>query len=67
MDGNKRLYTFRGAVWVYKTLVASSYKAQTRAVSEKKALANIAYQYKKANNLADFVRITLEGQISVAQ
>lgn len=66
-ESNKRLYTFNGAVWLYKTLVASSCRAQTRASSEKKARANIAYQYKKANNLADYVKVTLEGKLSVAQ
>ena len=49
-ESNKRLYTFNGAVWLYKTLVASSYRAQTRASSEKKARANIVQIFfSKAN------------------
>lgn len=60
-----KLYTFHGAVWVYKTLATRNYRAKTRAGSEKKALSNLAYQYKKANNLANFVKVTLIGDLDV--
>ena len=58
----KRLYEYEGAVLIFDRVVASNYRAQTRASSTAKARNNIAYQFKKAANVSDHIPVKLTGE-----
>lgn len=60
------LYLYEGPVMEFDRCIASKWKGQTRATSEKKARSNLAYQYKKNNNRVANTKITLPGKIIVA-
>lgn len=56
-------YVYDGPVMEFDTCVAHNWKASTYAVSEKKAKSNLAYQFKKQNNMVPNSKITLPGPI----
>lgn len=58
------LYEYDGPVMSFDRVVASRWSGRTQAVSEKRARANLTYQYKKANGLLPSSRITLPGTVS---
>ena len=58
----KRLYEYEGAVLVFDRVAAHCYRAQTLAVSASKARSNIAYQFRKAANIADHIPVKLSGE-----
>lgn len=57
----KKLFTYRGAVKKFDTIVSRDWVGQTYAVSAKQASANLAFQYKKNNGLANTAKISLCG------
>lgn len=57
------LYSYEGPVMVFDRCVAHRWESSTYAVSEKKARSNLAYQYKKQNNLAANTKINLPGVV----
>lgn len=60
-------YTYKGPVMKLDMCVANDWEASTYAPSEKKARSNLAYQFKKKNNLIPSVKITLPGEIILVQ
>ena len=58
-------YVYDGPVMIFDTCVASHWKAETMADSEKKARSNLAYQFKKKNNRVTGTKVTLPGEITV--
>ena len=46
-------YTYNGPVLIFGKLVSNRWSGETVAVSRKKALSNLSYQFKKVNNIAD--------------
>lgn len=60
-------YVYNGPVEEYDDCIRRRWKSQTFAVSEKKARSNLAYQWKKANNLDPRTRVTLPGQVILAE
>ena len=58
-------YTYDGPVKEFDTIIANRWISSTLAVSEKKARANLAYQYKKRTNRSPASRITLPGKIEM--
>lgn len=60
-------YSYDGPVKMYDECVASHWKGQTMAVSEKKAKSNLAYQYKKSHNLSSDTKITLTGNVKIIE
>lgn len=62
-----KLYSYDGPVLEFGRCVADRWTASTYAVSEKKALSNLAYQYKKRNNRAANVPISLPGQLKLIE
>ena len=59
-------YTFAGSVKdSYRRIICSVWHGATFAVSEQKALANLAFQFKKDTGLAINSRILLDGNILV--
>lgn len=57
-------YTYKGPVMMFDSCVSNNYEASTYATSTKKARSNIAYQYKKKNNLSASAKITLPGELT---
>lgn len=56
-------YRYDGPVMEFDRLVASNWKGETIAPSERKARSNLAYQYKKSNNRIAGTKVTLPGKI----
>ena len=65
MAERKRKYTYAGSVLHYNAVVASNWKAETFAVSEKQARSNLGYQYKKSCGYLPNYQITLPGKVCV--
>ena len=61
------LYLYDGPVTAFGKTVANRWKGSTYAVSDKKAKSNLAYKYKKQNNLVPASRIKLPGKIVMAK
>lgn len=57
------LYTYDGPVMEFNNCVARHWKASTRAATEKRALANLAYQFKKMTNRLPGAKIVLPGRL----
>lgn len=56
-------YTYNGPVMEFDRCVDNHFKAETYAVSEKKARANLTYQWKMENGRIARTRIELPGKI----
>jgi hypothetical protein len=60
-------YCYDGPVLEFEKVVANRWTSRTRAVSEKTALCNFAYQFKTQNNRVANVKITLPGKITMVE
>ena len=58
-------YYYYGPVMEFDRCIADKWEGYTRAVSEKKARANLTYQYKVSNGKAPRSKITLPGKLIV--
>ena len=58
-----RQYEYTGPVMEFDSCVDRYWKASTWAPSEKKALSNLTYRYKKDHNRAPHAKITLPGKL----
>jgi hypothetical protein len=58
-------YLYEGPVEVFGKVVARHWSGTTYAPSEKKARSNLAYRYKKDNDMIPGTRVTLPGKITV--
>ena len=56
-------YKYSGPVMEFDRCIDRSWTATTYAVSEKKALSNLAFRYKRDHNRVANTRITLTGKI----
>ena len=56
-------YSYEGPVMELDRCVMEKWSGTTRAVSEKKAKNNLAYQYKKSHNRTANTRVTLPGKL----
>ena len=57
------LYLYEGPVMEFDRCIADKWRDFTYAKSEKKALQNLAYRYKKTNGKMPTVKITLPGKL----
>lgn len=57
----RRLYEYEGAVLIFDRVAAYNFHAQTMAASAAKARSNIAYQFRKAANIAEHIPVRLTG------
>lgn len=57
------LYLYDGPVKNMGQIIAENWRAETRAMSEKKALSNFKYQYKKSHNMSSGTKIDMPGNI----
>lgn len=53
------LYRYQGSVMQFEKEIARNWKGETFTVSKKKALNNLAFQYKLSHNLARTAKISL--------
>ena len=56
-------YSYEGPVERFGKCIDICWKSTTYAISERKARSNLAYQYKKQNNLNPRAQITLPGRL----
>lgn len=63
MDQQMHKYTYDGPVMEFDRCVQEHFKAETYAVSEKKARSNFTFQWKKQNGRVARTRIELPGKI----
>lgn len=56
-------YSYDGPVMEFGRCIANRWQATTSAASEKKALSNLAYRFKKQNNKIPSAKITLPGKL----
>lgn len=60
-------YVYEGPVMAFDKRIVDYWTGITYAVSAKKARSNLAYQFKRKNNLMPQSRITLPGDIYVKE
>ena len=60
-------YSYKGPVCEFGRVIASMWTAETIALSEKKALSNLAFRYKRDNNKIKTAKITLPGKLTVVE
>lgn len=60
-------YTYDGPVMEFDRLLADHWKGETMAPSEKKAMSNLIYQFKKQNSRIVGTKITLPGKIKMEE
>lgn len=58
-------YVYEGPVKMFNQIVADRWQTETMAESERKALSNLAFRYKKSHNLAPNAKITLPGNLTM--
>lgn len=56
-------YIYNGPVMEFDRLLATNWRAETFAVSERKARSNLAYQFKKNNSRAVYTKIKFPGKL----
>lgn len=56
-------FSYKGPVMEFDTCAVEKFEATTYAMSENKARANFAYQYKKKYGLMPYAKVTLPGKI----
>ena len=57
------LYSYAGPVTMFDRCIASIWKGETYASSEKKAKSNLIFQYKKQNGLIPASKVSLPGKL----
>lgn len=60
-----RLYLYEGPVMKFETCIVNKWRAYSYAANEGEARSNLAYRFKKQNNLLPGARITLPGKFTV--
>lgn len=60
-------YSYKGPVCEFGRVITSMWAAETSATSEKKALSNLAYQFRRDHNKIKTAKITLPGKLVVIE
>lgn len=55
----KKTYVYKGPVFYFGKVVADNWEGRTRAVSEKQAVNNLIFQFKKKAGYIPDVKVTL--------
>lgn len=56
------VFKYDGPVQMFGRVICSKFRAQTTADGAKKALNNIAYQYKKTHGLMPSAKVTVDAK-----
>lgn len=59
---SKKLWIYKGPVSSFGRVINNEYRGGSQAVSSKRALANIAFGYKKKNKLEPNAKIELDSR-----
>lgn len=62
-----KTYFYEGPVMEFNNIIANRWSATTRAVSEKKARCNLAYQFKMEYGRTAQSKISVPGKITVVE
>lgn len=62
-----KTYFYDGPVLEFDKIVANHWSSSTRAVSEKKARCNLAYQFKIENGRIPRTKISIPGKLTVIE
>lgn len=63
MAGTKHCYIYQGSVEQFGKVICPYWEGTTQAVNEKRAYANLIYQYKTLNNLRPTARVGFTNKI----
>ena len=61
------IYYYDGPVLEFERIIAEHWKAKTRAISEKKARCNLAYQFKMEFGKVPRSKITVPGKLTIIE
>lgn len=61
------LYSYKGSVKNYDTVVQRDWEGRTIAVSEKKARTNLMYQWKRQHGKTADYKVSLPGEITILE
>lgn len=59
------LYSYCGPVTMFDRCIDTHWHGETRAISEKKAISNLVFQYKQQHGLVPSSRICLPGKLTM--
>lgn len=60
-------YSYKGPVCEFGRVIASMWTSETSAPTERKAMSNLAFQFKRDNNKIKTAKITLPGKLTVIE
>ena len=60
-------YSYKGPVCEFDRCIASMWTAETVAPSEKKALSNLAFRFKRETNRSATSKISLPGKLTFSE
>lgn len=60
-------YSYKGPVCEFDRCITSMWTAETVAPSEKKALSNFAFQFKRETNRVPASKISLPGKLTIIE
>lgn len=60
-------YSYKGPVCEFDRAIAHMWEAETYAPTERKALSNLAFQFKRDNKRIKTAKITLPGKLTVVE
>ena len=60
-------YSYKGPVCEFGRVITSMWTAETSAISEKKAISNLAFQFKRDHHKIKTAKITLPGKLVVIE
>lgn len=61
------IYSYDGPVMKFNVCIDNHWKGQTEAKTEAKAKSNLAYRYKKENNMVPSTKVTLPGKLVLVE
>lgn len=60
-------YVYDGPVMIFDRCVENNWHGETVAPTERKARSNLAYQWKKRNNIVAGSKVTLPGKVQIEE
>lgn len=64
MNSDRKVYIYDGPVMEFESCIVRRWVGKTSAVSEKKARANLTFQFKRQHNKSADSKIDLPGRIT---
>lgn len=61
----QRKYSYNGPVMIFDQCITNLWYGETKAVSERKAKANLIFQWKRAHGFAPNAKVSLPGRVKL--